>query len=151
MKFHAYFIPRFMVKGRCHTNCTRHFTPTTLAVMPRLSLFKISRKSHDQPFSRQRRSSGELRYRPPGGPAIAGIRFGSPDALLTGLRDALKGNAPAVPLDVIHLALRTVHEHADAVRQEHQPHLVVEGDTFLADNARQGRGNLTESALQFKC
>ncbi|MFT4465467.1 MAG: peptidylprolyl isomerase [Sodalis sp. (in: enterobacteria)] len=73
-----------------------------------------------------------------------------PDALLTGLLDALEGNAPAVPVDVIHRALRTVHERADAVRQERQQHLAVEGDKFLADNADKDGVTLTESGLQFK-
>ncbi len=73
-----------------------------------------------------------------------------PEALLAGLTDALTGNAPAVPVDAIHRALRLIHERADAVRMERQQHLAVEGQQFLAANAKQEGVRQTESGLQFK-
>lgn len=73
-----------------------------------------------------------------------------PEALVAGLRDALAGNAPAVPVDVVHRALREIHERADAVRRERQQALVVEGQHFLADNAGKDGVNQTESGLQFR-
>jgi len=73
-----------------------------------------------------------------------------PEALLAGLTDALAGNAPAVPVDAIHRALRLIHERADAVRLERQQHLAVEGQQFLEDNAKQEGVRQTESGLQFK-
>ncbi|MBJ7223693.1 MULTISPECIES: FKBP-type peptidyl-prolyl cis-trans isomerase [unclassified Brenneria] len=73
-----------------------------------------------------------------------------PEALVAGLRDALEGNAPAVPVDVVHRALRDVHERADAVRRERQQTLAVEGQQFLAENAQKEGVSSTESGLQFR-
>ncbi|MGX8943120.1 FKBP-type peptidyl-prolyl cis-trans isomerase [Symbiopectobacterium sp. Eva_TO] len=73
-----------------------------------------------------------------------------PEALVAGLRDALAGNPPAVPVDVVHRALREIHERADAVRRERQQALAVEGQNFLADNAGKDGVNQTESGLQFR-
>ncbi|MBA0166876.1 FKBP-type peptidyl-prolyl cis-trans isomerase [Pectobacterium sp. CFBP8739] len=73
-----------------------------------------------------------------------------PEALLAGLRDALEGNATAVPVDVVHRALREIHERADAVRRERQQVLAVEGQQFLAENAQKEGVNSTESGLQFR-
>ena len=73
-----------------------------------------------------------------------------PGALVAGLRGALAGNAPAVPVDVVHRALREIHERADAVRRERQQALAVEGQNFLADNAGKDGVNQTESGLQFR-
>jgi FKBP-type peptidyl-prolyl cis-trans isomerase FklB len=73
-----------------------------------------------------------------------------PEALLLGLSDALAGNAPAVPVDAIHRALRVIHERADAVRTTRQQHLAVEGEKFLEDNIKQEGVRQTESGLQFK-
>ncbi|MBS0969214.1 peptidylprolyl isomerase [Chimaeribacter arupi] len=72
-----------------------------------------------------------------------------PEALAAGLRDALEGNAPAVPVDVLHRALRTVHERADAVRREQQQAMAVEGQAFLEKNAERDDVTRTESGLQF--
>jgi len=73
-----------------------------------------------------------------------------PEALLAGLTDALEGNTPVVPVDVVHRALREVHERADAVRQERQKELAVEGQKFLEANAQKEGVNSTESGLQFR-
>ncbi|MDU6412149.1 MAG: peptidylprolyl isomerase [Yersiniaceae bacterium] len=72
-----------------------------------------------------------------------------PEALAAGLRDALEGNAPAVPVDVLHRALREVHERADAVRREQQKAMAVEGQAFLEKNAERDDVTRTESGLQF--
>src|SRR5471030_1020514 len=71
----------------------------------------------------------------------SGLQGLEPDALLAGLRDALEGNTPAVPVDVVHRALREVHERADSVRRERQE--------FLAQNAQREGVSSTESGLQF--
>lgn len=73
-----------------------------------------------------------------------------PEALLAGLRDALAGNAPAVPVDVVHRALRDIHERAERVRNERQQALAAEGQTFLTENAEKEGVSLTESGLQFR-
>ncbi|AXU96597.1 MAG TPA: peptidylprolyl isomerase [Erwinia persicina] len=79
----------------------------------------------------------------------SGLQGLLPEALLAGLRDALEGNAPSVPVDVVHRALREVHERAEAVRQERQKAMAVEGQKFLEDNAQREGVSSTESGLQF--
>ncbi|BEH97672.1 peptidylprolyl isomerase [Edwardsiella ictaluri] len=73
-----------------------------------------------------------------------------PEALLAGLRDAMEGNAPAVPVETVHRALREIHGRADAVRREQQKALAEAGERFLAENAQQNDVTVTESGLQFK-
>ncbi|BDH47430.1 peptidyl-prolyl cis-trans isomerase [Salmonella enterica subsp. enterica serovar Choleraesuis] len=80
----------------------------------------------------------------------SGLQGLEPEALVAGLRDALEGNAPAVPVDVVHRALREIHERADAVRLERQKAMAVEGQKFLEANQQKEGVNLTESGLQFK-
>jgi FKBP-type peptidyl-prolyl cis-trans isomerase FklB len=80
----------------------------------------------------------------------SGLQGLLPEALVAGLRDALEGNAPAVPVDVVHRALREVHERADAVRQERQKELAVEGVKFLEENLKNDGVNSTETGLQFR-
>ncbi|WP_338492063.1 FKBP-type peptidyl-prolyl cis-trans isomerase [Erwinia aphidicola] len=79
----------------------------------------------------------------------SGLQGLQPEALLAGLRDALEGNAPSVPVDVVHRALREVHERAEAVRQERQQGMAVEGQKFLEDNAKRDGVSSTETGLQF--
>ena len=67
----------------------------------------------------------------------SGLQGLQPEALLAGLRDAMEGNAPAVPVETVHRALREIHERADAVRREQQKALAEAGERFLAENAQQ--------------
>ncbi|KAA8997724.1 peptidylprolyl isomerase [Affinibrenneria salicis] len=80
----------------------------------------------------------------------SGLEGLQPEALLAGLRDALEGNTPAVPVDVVHRALREIHERADAVRRERQKSLAQDGQRFLAENAQKEEVSSTESGLQFR-
>lgn len=80
----------------------------------------------------------------------SGLQDLQPEALLAGLRDAMEGNAPKVPVEMVHRALREIHERADAVRREQQKALAEAGERFLADNAQQEGVTVTESGLQFK-
>jgi FKBP-type peptidyl-prolyl cis-trans isomerase FklB len=80
----------------------------------------------------------------------SGLQGLLPEALVAGLRDALEGNAPAVPVDVVHRALREIHERADAVRQERQKEMAAQGQAFLAENQKKDGVNTTESGLQFR-
>lgn len=73
-----------------------------------------------------------------------------PEALVAGLRDALEGNPPAVPVDVVHRALREVHERADGVRSERQKAMAEEGQKYLAENRKRDGVNSTQSGLQFR-
>ncbi|WP_275431955.1 FKBP-type peptidyl-prolyl cis-trans isomerase N-terminal domain-containing protein, partial [Klebsiella pneumoniae] len=71
-------------------------------------------------------------------------------ALLAGLTDALEGNTPSVPVETLHNALRTMHERAEAVRQERQAALAEAGKVFLAENVKKEGVQVTESGLQYK-
>lgn len=80
----------------------------------------------------------------------SGLEGLQPEALLVGLRDAMEGNAPAVPVEAVHRALREIHERADAVRREQQKGLAEAGQKFLEENAKNDDVTVTESGLQFK-
>ncbi len=80
----------------------------------------------------------------------SGLQGLRPEAMLAALRDALEGNAPAVPVDVVHRALREIHERADAVRRERQETMAAEGQTYLQENSQREGVNSTESGLQFR-
>ena len=43
----------------------------------------------------------------------SGLQGLLPEALVAGIADALEGKHPAVPVDVVHRALREIHERAD--------------------------------------
>ncbi|MBK5073668.1 FKBP-type peptidyl-prolyl cis-trans isomerase [Budviciaceae bacterium CWB-B4] len=73
-----------------------------------------------------------------------------PEALLAGLTDALHGNHPSVPVDVVHRALREIHERADKVRRDKQEKMAEEGVHYLEENAKRSEVNSTESGLQFE-
>lgn len=80
----------------------------------------------------------------------SGLQGLEPEALLAGLRDALEGNSPAVPMDVLHRALREMHERADAIRDERTKEMAAEGAKFLEENSQREGVNSTESGLQFR-
>ena len=58
-----------------------------------------------------------------------------PEALVAGIADALEGKHPAVPVDVVHRALREIHERADAVRRQYTGKL-IDGTVFDSSVAR---------------
>lgn len=80
----------------------------------------------------------------------SGLQGLKPAALLAGLTDALEGNTPSVPVETLHNALRTMHERAEAVRQERQAALAEAGKVFLAENVKKEGVQVTESGLQYK-
>ncbi|CAK9886147.1 MAG: FKBP-type 22 kDa peptidyl-prolyl cis-trans isomerase [Candidatus Erwinia impunctatus] len=80
----------------------------------------------------------------------SGLEGLQPAALLAGLEDALAGNAPQVPVDVVHRALREIHERADAQRLEQQQEMAKEGQRFLDENAQREETKVTESGLQYR-
>ncbi|STI20181.1 FkbP-type 22 kDa peptidyl-prolyl cis-trans isomerase [Escherichia coli] len=70
-----------------------------------------------------------------------------PEALVAGIADALEGKHPAVPVDVVHRALREIHERADAVRRQRFQAMAAEGVKYLEENAKKEGVNSTESGL----
>lgn len=79
----------------------------------------------------------------------SGLQGLQPEALLAGLRDVMEGDAPAVSVDVLHRALREMHDRADAARHEEQQKTAAEGVTFLEKNLQRKEVSSTESGLQF--
>lgn len=73
-----------------------------------------------------------------------------PEALVAGIADALEGKHPAVPVDVVHRALREIHERADAVRRERFQAMAADGVKYLEENREKEGVNSTESGLQFR-
>ncbi|MFA1645416.1 MAG: FKBP-type peptidyl-prolyl cis-trans isomerase, partial [Enterobacteriaceae bacterium] len=63
---------------------------------------------------------------------------------------ALEGKQPAVPVDVVHRALREIHERADAVRRARFEEMAAEGEKYLQENSQREGVNSTESGLQFR-
>ena len=66
-----------------------------------------------------------------------------PEALVAGIADALEGKHPAVPVDVVHRALREIHERADAVRRQRFQAMAAEGVKYLEENAKKEGVNLS--------
>lgn len=79
----------------------------------------------------------------------SGLEGLEPEAILAGLKDALEGNMPSVPVEALHNALREIHERADAVRAERENAMVSEGIKFLEENKTREGVSTTESGLQF--
>src|SRR5690606_13090799 len=80
----------------------------------------------------------------------SGLQGLLPEALVAGIADALAGTQPAVPVDVVHRALREIHERADAVRRERFEAMASEGVKYLDENREKDGVNSTESGLQFR-
>ena len=60
-----------------------------------------------------------------------------PEALVAGIADALEGKHPAVPVDVVHRALREIHERADAVRRQRFRRWLLKVWKYLEENAKK--------------
>lgn len=73
-----------------------------------------------------------------------------PEELMAGLKDALEGNSPAVPVDELHRALREIHEKAVEAQQRKVQEMAEKSLQFLEDNAKAEGVKVTESGLQYK-
>lgn len=71
-------------------------------------------------------------------------------AIAAGLGDVLAGNAPALSLEVLHDALRQLHDSAAKEREEQSKKAAQAGIDFLAANLSKEGVKSTESGLQFK-
>ena len=80
----------------------------------------------------------------------SGLQGLLPEALVAGIADALEGKQPAVPVDVVHRALREIHERADAVRRERFASMAEDGVKYLEENREKDGVNSTETGLQFR-
>lgn len=80
----------------------------------------------------------------------SGLQGLLPEALMAGIADALEGNQPQIPVDVVHRALREIHERADEVRREQFQAMAAEGEKYLEENREKEGVSCTESGLQFR-
>ena len=80
----------------------------------------------------------------------SGLQGLLPEALVAGIADALEGKHPAVPVDVVHRALREIHERADSVRRARFEEMAAAGEKFLEENREREGVNSTETGLQFR-
>ncbi|MCO6523656.1 MAG: FKBP-type peptidyl-prolyl cis-trans isomerase [Candidatus Schmidhempelia sp.] len=71
-------------------------------------------------------------------------------ALAMGVNDVLAGNPPAISLELLHTALRTMHEEAEKQRQSQAQAEAQAGKDYLANNLTQDGVKSTESGLQYK-
>ena len=72
------------------------------------------------------------------------------DALAKGIQDALENNAPVIPVEQIHQALKSMYERAEAHRMEQQKKQAESGEQFLAENSQKSGITTTETGLQFE-
>ncbi|WP_392563508.1 FKBP-type peptidyl-prolyl cis-trans isomerase [Orbus wheelerorum] len=71
------------------------------------------------------------------------------DALKQGLEDVLSDRAPAISLEVLHDALRQVHEQAMKDKEDQAKVIAQAGVDFLKNNLQQDGVKSTESGLQY--
>ncbi|MGL4858827.1 MAG: FKBP-type peptidyl-prolyl cis-trans isomerase [Enterobacteriaceae bacterium] len=80
----------------------------------------------------------------------AGFSSLSLEALTAGIRDTLEDRPPAVPVGVIHQALREMQQRAQQALAEKQEKLAQQGEQFLQENSQREGVTVTESGLQFE-
>lgn len=73
-----------------------------------------------------------------------------PEALLAGITDVLAENPAAIPVDVIHRALREMYQRADAAQRDRERQMAKQGEIYLQTNAQRHDVQSTESGLQFR-
>ena len=71
------------------------------------------------------------------------------DALKQGLEDVLTERQPALPLDVLHDALRQIHEQAMEAKKKETDKAAQASVDFLKQNLTKGGVKSTESGLQY--
>ena len=72
------------------------------------------------------------------------------DSVLSGLADALNGQASPVPDELMEAAFQEISTKMQALQAEQAKTLSVEGDKFLAENAKRDEVTVTESGLQYE-
>lgn len=71
-------------------------------------------------------------------------------AIAKGIDHAINGNELEITLEEINAALGELHSQAEAKRQEAAKVAAVEGEAFLAENAKRDNVQVTESGLQYE-
>lgn len=71
-------------------------------------------------------------------------------AVVAGVKDALEGSASAVPAEELNEAFKEINELLQAEQEKQAELLSVEGEAFLAENAKRDEVTVTESGLQYE-
>ena len=72
------------------------------------------------------------------------------DSVLSGLADALNGQASPVPDELMEAAFQEISTKMQAQQAEQAKEFSAEGDKFLAENAKRDEVTVTESGLQYE-
>ncbi|MCV6621609.1 MAG: FKBP-type peptidyl-prolyl cis-trans isomerase [Cellvibrionaceae bacterium] len=72
------------------------------------------------------------------------------EAALAGFTDALQGEESQVSAADINAAFQAIQAKLQAEEAERAKELAVEGEEFLANNAKRGEVSITESGLQYE-
>lgn len=72
------------------------------------------------------------------------------EAVLDGLSDAFKGQAPQVDTDTLRAAFGEIHQRMEAAKAEQSKAVIEEGNAYLAKNAEREEVTVTESGLQYE-
>jgi FKBP-type peptidyl-prolyl cis-trans isomerase FklB len=71
-------------------------------------------------------------------------------AIAAGIATSLAGEMPAIEVDEINNALQAIHTKAQEVREAAAKEASVEGEAFLAENAKRAEVTVLESGLQYE-
>lgn len=82
--------------------------------------------------------------------AQSGLEGLDVQAIAKGITTALAGNMPEIEIDQINNALRELHEKAEQIQIEKAKVAAVEGEAFLAENAKREEVQITDSGLQYE-
>lgn len=73
-----------------------------------------------------------------------------PEAVLSGMADALAGRESPISLDDMNEAIDDLNKRMIQKQQEEAGSIEAEGEAFLAQNAERDEINITESGLQYE-
>lgn len=80
----------------------------------------------------------------------SGLKDLDADAIAAGIQDVIAGNSPKLSLDVLHNALKKIHEKAAKEIEETAQAASASGKEFLEKNSKKEGVKRTESGLQYK-
>ncbi len=72
------------------------------------------------------------------------------NAMLDGIRDVMQGEQPQLDEAVIGAAFQEITKQIEAKKAEQHKEAMVEGENFLAENAKRPEINKTETGLQYE-
>lgn len=80
----------------------------------------------------------------------SGLKDLNADAIAAGIQDVIAGNSPKLSLDILHNALKKIHEKATKEIEETAQAAAAAGKEFLEKNCKKEGVKRTESGLQYR-